>query len=81
MAGLSMAGHHYHGCNNTMMNELSTIDTNGDGAIDVDEFAEPHMKKFRVWFEMLDTDGNDFLSQDEWDKFRRVHGYGENIEG
>jgi Ca2+-binding EF-hand superfamily protein len=81
VAGLLMAGHHYHGCSEMMMSELSSIDTDNDGVINVEEFAEPHMKKFRGWFKMLDTDGDGFLSQEEWDEFRKVHGYGDNFEG
>ncbi len=81
MAGLLMAGHHYHGCSGMIMSDLSTMDTDNDGSIDVDEFTEPHMEKYHGWFKMLDNNGDGVLSQEEWEEFRRVHGYGEKSEG
>ncbi len=80
MVGLLVAGHHYHGCSGMKMSDLSTMDTDNDGFINVDEFTEPHMDKYKGWFKMLDTNEDGFLSQEEWDEFRRVHGYGEKSE-
>ena len=81
LSGLLMAGHHYHGCSGMMMSDLSGIDTDNDGSISLDEFTEPHMEKYRGWFKMLDTDEDGFLSQEERDEFRKVHGFGDKYEG
>jgi Ca2+-binding EF-hand superfamily protein len=81
IASLSMAGHHYNGCSGMKMSDLSTMDTDNDGVINMDEFAEPHMEKYRGWFKVLDTNEDGFLSQEEWEEFRRVHGYSEKSEG
>ena len=79
--GISMADHHYHGCPGMMMGDLSGIDTDNDDLIDIEKFVEPHMEKYRGWFEMLDNDENGFLGREEWDEFRSVHGFGDNSEG
>ena len=80
IAGLPIAAHHYHGCSGMKMSDLSAMDTDNDGSISMDEFTEPHMEKYRGWFEMLDTDDDGLLSQEEWDEFRKVHGFGEKSE-
>ena len=80
ITGLSFAGHHYHGCSGMMMKDLSSMDTDNDGSLSMDEFTEPHMGKYRSWFNMLDTNDDGFLSQDEWNEFRKAHGFGEKLE-
>ena len=80
IAGILLAGHHYHGCSGMKMSDLSSMDTDNDGSINIDEFTEPHMEKYRGWFNMLDSNDDGFLSQEEWDEFRRVHGFGEKVE-
>jgi len=81
LPSISMAGHHYHGCSSMHMGELSEMDTDNSGFITLDEFSEPLMKKYRGWFKMLDTDADGYISQEEWDVFRKAHGYEENSEG
>lgn len=79
--GLLMAGHHYHGCSGLMMSDLSSMDTDNDGLVSLEEFTEPHMEKYRGWFTKLDTNGDGYLSQDELEAFRDAHSFGDNYEG
>jgi hypothetical protein len=78
VAGILSAGHHYHGCSGMMNGDLLTMDKDNDGFVDMDEFTDPHMVKYGRWFKMLDTDEDGFLSQEEWDEFRRNHGFEES---
>lgn len=79
--GVSMADHHYGGCSGAMMGDLTEMDTDNDSFISMEEFAEPHMQKYRGWFKMLDTNDDGLLSPEEWDEFRRVHGFEKKSEG
>ena len=79
--GVSMAGHHYHGCGGMKISNLTEMDTDNDGFISLEEFTQPYMGKYERWFEALDTNGDGSLSQEEWEAFRKAHGYEEKTEG
>ena len=72
----SMAGHHYNGCG--YMREMSELDSNEDGLITFDEYSAPYIEKHRSAFKMLDTNNDDLIDNDEWDKFLEMHGYDES---
>ena len=77
--GGSMAGHHYHGCG--YMRDMSDLDSNEDGIITFDEYSAPYIKKHQSAFGMLDTNNDDLIDQDEWDKFLEMHGYDASSKG
>jgi hypothetical protein len=81
LTGVSMAGHHYHGCGGMKISNMTEMDSDNDGFISLEEFTQPFMGKYERWFEAIDTNDDDSLSQDEWDAFRRAHGYDEDSEG
>ena len=72
----AMAGHHYHGCG--YMRNMTDMDSNEDGLITFDEYSAPYMEKHRSAFKMLDTNNDDLIDNEEWDKFLEMHGYGES---
>jgi hypothetical protein len=59
-----------------MMNswDMTEMDTNKDGSLSFDEFAESSRKQLRGGFDMIDTDGDGLISSDEWAAFLEVHG-------
>ncbi len=72
---VSLAGHHqHHGCSEMHMSHLSELDTDNNGLLSLEEFTERPMEKYRGWFEMLDTNDDGSLSQEEWEAFRKEHG-------
>lgn len=70
----SIAGHNYHGYG-MKMSEMSEIDSNEDGAVTFEEFSAPTFDKLKSGFNMLDTNGDEKISGEEWDEFLKVHGF------
>jgi hypothetical protein len=81
ITAIAVAGHHYHGCSGLMKGDVSSMDLNNDGMVEMDEFTEPHMEKYRRWFKMLDSNDDGDLSQDELDEFRKIHNFDKLLEG
>jgi hypothetical protein len=73
-AGESIAGNSYHGYG-MQMNEMSVMDSNGDGTITFDEFSAPTVDRLKSGFDMLDTDNSGKIDQKEWDEYLKVHGF------
>ena len=74
LANGSIAGHNYHGYG-MKMSEMSDIDTNEDGVVTFEEFSAPTVDKLKSGFKMLDTNGDERISSEEYDEFLRVHGF------
>ena len=70
------AGHHYHGCGHggSMSWNMSDRDTTGDGVLSFDEFSAPQQEMMRSGFDMIDSDKDGSISDDEWNTFLQVHG-------
>ena len=70
----SIAGHNYHSYG-MKMSEMSEIDSNEDGVVTFEEFSAPTVDKLKSGFKMLDTNGDERISSEEYDEFLRVHGF------
>ncbi len=70
----AIAGHNYHGYG-MKMTEMSEIDSNEDGVVTFEEFSAPTVDKLKSGFKMLDTNGDEKISSEEYDEFLRVHGF------
>ena len=76
-AGISTAGHHYHGCSGMKLSELSEMDTDNDGIMSFEEFSAPHLQRYKDMFDILDSNQDGEIDQNEWTIFLENHGYGE----
>ena len=79
LASGSSAGHYYHG-SGMQMSEMSEIDSNEDGMITFDEFSAPSVERLKSGFDMLDSDNDKKISEEEWEEFLRVHGFEKKLE-
>lgn len=70
----AIAGHNYHGYG-MKMTEMSEIDSNEDGVVTFEEFSAPTVDRLKSGFKMLDTNGDEKISSEEYDEFLRVHGF------
>ncbi len=73
--GTSLASHHYQGCKMSFT-ELDALDTDNDGTISFDEFSAQYMTWLESAYEMIDVDGDETLSSEEWDRMLKAHGVG-----
>ena len=76
VVGISIAGYGYHGKHGYGygMQDMSSLDGNGDSQISFDEFSAPQMDRLKSAFNMLDTDKDGVISKAEYDEFLKVHG-------
>ncbi len=73
---LAFAGHHYHGYGKhmDMSWNMSDKDSNSDGTISFEEFSASQMEMLRAGFDMIDTNKDGKINEDEWNTFLKVHG-------
>lgn len=69
------AGHHYTGQGSSMpfwnMNEM---DANQDRTLSFEEYRDSQTKQLRAGFDMIDSNKDGAISEDEWNTFLNVHG-------
>lgn len=75
LPSLTFAGHHYGGHGNMTKNwDMTALDGDNDGMLTFDEFNAPNVKKWRSGFDMIDTNSDGEVSEDEWNVFLEMHG-------
>ena len=80
LVGGTMAGYDYHG-HNMGMGDMSKMDGNDGSRITFEEFSASHLDRLRSAFNMLDTDNDGFISEEEYNEFLKVNGYEVPSEG
>lgn len=71
------AGHHGH---SMFSANLKDMDKNGDGTVSYQEYIDYHSERLRWGFDVLDTDKDGSISQDEWETFLKMHGVGKKYD-
>jgi hypothetical protein len=77
---LGIASHHYHGYGCKMGSwNMSDLDTNNDAELTFEEFIGPQTKKWRAGYEMIDTNADGIVDQDEWKVFLEIHNIDKDV--
>lgn len=74
IASISFAGYHYnHGC---MMStwDMTEMDTNQDSMLSFEEYSDSHQESLSESFNIIDTNQDGVVDEDEWTKIREIHG-------
>jgi len=72
---LSMAGYGYHHKEGLMRSwDMRVVDTNQDNQLTFEEYSAEQIEHLRTGFDMIDTDQNGVISEDEWNALLKVHG-------
>lgn len=67
---ITLAGYHNGGGDYMGQSwNMTDLDTDGNGRLTFDEFTSPSMEKWQSGFDMIDTDGSDDISVEEWKVF------------
>jgi hypothetical protein len=71
----AVAGYGYHYKGGAMPSwDMSAVDTNQDRQVTFEEYSAEKIERLRNGFEMIDTDKDGVISEDEWNALREVHG-------
>jgi hypothetical protein len=83
IVGISMAGYGYHGKYGygSEMQDMLSLDGDGDSQISFEEFSAPQMDRLKSAFKMLDTDKDGVISKGEYNEFLKVHGLNPESDG
>lgn len=74
-SSFSWAGHHYTGHGGMMPSwNMNEMDTNQDRALSFEEYRDSQTKQLRAGFDMIDSDKDGVISEDEWNTFLSLHG-------
>ncbi len=79
LAGISFSGHHgkgktgYAHKTDKMNMDFKSIDSNSNGSLSFEEYKTAFPSSSQKGFNTLDTDGNEALSTEEWQKFKDMH--------
>ena len=74
-SSFSWAGHHYKGHGGMMPSwDMNEMDTNQDRALSFEEYRGSQTKQLRAGFDMIDSNNEGVISEDEWNTFLNVHG-------
>jgi hypothetical protein len=69
------AGHHYKGHGSSMSSwNMNEMDANQDKTLSFEEYRDSQTKQLRAGFDMIDTNKDGVISEDEWNTFLNVHG-------
>jgi hypothetical protein len=72
---IAAAGYHHggYGCMGKIQS-MDSLDTDGEPGLSFDEFTAPARENWESGFNMIDTDGDGTINNDEYDAFLGVHG-------
>lgn len=69
------AGHHCKGHGSMMPSwRMNALDANQDKTLSFEEYSAHQTKKLRAGFDMIDSNNDGVVSEDEWKTFLYVHG-------
>lgn len=69
------AGHHYKGHGGMMPSwNMSELDANQDKTLSFEEYRDSQTKQLRAGFDMIDSNSDGVISEDEWNTFLNLHG-------
>ena len=74
-SSLALAGHHYNGHGSMMRSwNMNEMDANQDRTLSFQEYRDSQNKQLRAGFDMIDSNKDGVISEDEWNTFLNVHG-------
>lgn len=69
------AGHHYKGHGSAMSSwNMNEMDANQDRTLSFEEYRDSQTKQLRAGFDMIDSNKDGVISEEEWHTFLKVHG-------
>lgn len=71
---LAIAGYGYHHKGMMTNWDMSAVDTNQDNQLTFEEYSAKQIEYLRAGFDMIDTDKNGVISEDEWQNLLKAHG-------
>ena len=74
-SSLVLAGHHYNGHGSAMPSwNMNEMDANQDRTLSFEEYRDSQTKQLRAGFDMIDSNKDGVISEEEWHTFLNVHG-------
>lgn len=74
-SSLALAGHHYHGHGSMMPSwNMNEMDANQDRTLSFEEYRDSQTQQLRAGFDIIDSNKDGVVSEDEWNTFLNVHG-------
>jgi hypothetical protein len=74
-SSLALAGHHYKGHGSAMPSwNMNEMDANQDKTLSFEEYRDSQTKQLRAGFDMIDSNKDGVISEEEWHTFLNVHG-------
>ena len=74
-SSLALAGHHYKGHGSAMPSwNMDEMDANQDRTLSFEEYRDSQTKQLRAGFDMIDSNKDGVISEEEWHTFLNVHG-------
>jgi len=74
-SSLALAGHHYKGHGGTVPSwNMNEMDANQDRTLSFEEYRDSRTKQLRAGFDMIDSNNDGIISEDEWNTFLKMHG-------
>ena len=71
----ALAGNHYHGHGSMMPSwNMNEMDANQDKTLSFEEYRDGQTQQLRAGFDMIDSNNDGVISEDEWHAFLKVHG-------
>jgi hypothetical protein len=71
---LAVAGYGYHHKGVMKSWDMNAVDTNQDKQLTFEEYSAEQIQHLRAGFDMIDTDKDGVISEDEWKALLKVHG-------
>ena len=71
---LAVAGYGYHHKGAMKSWDMDAVDANQDKQLTFDEYSARQVEHLRTGFDMIDTNKDGVISEDEWKALLKVHG-------